>query len=172
LQWGTAGAAIIIVFYTPTVGLGCRSGAYLVYAAASTLTWVLLVTSSILTHFLATSRTHAGSTSEHPSSDRSKVLRFVRTLAIFLRRLGKSLAACNAIWIVLVCMLQFGGFFNRCYCFGSVLGLRSGAYDILIIGANEVTGPWLGGVGFACGSAVLFVGFVNLFINAKPTRSP
>jgi hypothetical protein len=42
----------------------------------------------------------------------------------------------------------------------------------IIIGANEVTGPWLGGVGFACGSAVLFAGFVNLFINAKPTRSP
>ena len=172
LQWGTAGAAIIILFYTPTVGLGCRSGAYLVYTAVSTLTWMLLVTSSVLTHFLATSRTHAGSTSEHPSFDHDKVLRFVRTLAIFLRRLGKSLAACNAIWIVLVCVLQFGSFFNRCYCFSSVLGLGSGAYGILIIGANEVTRPWLGGVGFACGSAVLFIGFINIFINAKPTRFP
>ncbi|KIM73392.1 hypothetical protein PILCRDRAFT_99326 [Piloderma croceum F 1598] len=172
LQWGTAGAAIIIVFYTPPVGLGCCSGAYLVYAAMSTLIWVLLTTSSILTHFLATSRTCARSTSEHLSSDHDKVLRFVQTLEIFLCRLGKSPAACNTIWIVLVCMLQFGSIFGQCYCFGSVLGLRSRACDILIIDANEVTRPWLGGVGFACGSAVLFVGFINLFINAKPTIFP
>ena len=172
LQWGTAGAVIIIVFYTPTVRLGCRSGAYLVYASVSTLTWVLLVTSSILTHFSATSRTRTRSTGEYPSPDHDKVLRFVRTMAIFLRRLGKSLAACNAIWIVLVCVLQFGSFFNRCFCFGSVFGLGSAeAYDIFIIGANEVTVPWLGGVGFAAGSAALYVGFINLFINAKPTRS-
>jgi hypothetical protein len=39
-----------------------------------------------------------------------------RFLAITLRRLGKLLAACNAIWIVLACLLQFGNFYNWCYC--------------------------------------------------------
>ncbi|KAJ7927974.1 hypothetical protein B0H13DRAFT_1968835 [Mycena leptocephala] len=33
LQWSTSGASILIVYFTPTVGLGCRSGAYLLYAA-------------------------------------------------------------------------------------------------------------------------------------------
>ncbi|GLB39631.1 hypothetical protein LshimejAT787_0701410 [Lyophyllum shimeji] len=37
LQWGTTGAAMIIVWFTPTTGLGCRSGAYILYGAASTV---------------------------------------------------------------------------------------------------------------------------------------
>jgi hypothetical protein len=182
LQWGTAGAAIIIVYYTPTVGLGCRSGSYLLYAAASTLIWMLLVTSSILTHLLATPSL-TGSANQEPDSDHDtihftqpwpRLQNFIRMLVIFLRRLGKVLATCNAIWIILVCTFQFSGFFSRCYCNSSAIGLGSGsgAYDVIIITANEVKGPWIGGVALALGSAFLFIGIVNLFINPVPTRSP
>ena len=185
LQWGTAGAAIIIIWFTPTVGLGCRSGSYLVYAGASTLTWILLMASSILTHSLAYPTvpiSHPSSTDKpcsdndelfHPGQQQWSHLRsFVRLLAITFRRSGKLLAAGNAIWIILSCVLQFGGFYDRCYCNSSVTGLKSGAYDIIIADASVLLGPWIGGVALACGSAAVFVGFVNLFIHSKPTRSP
>jgi hypothetical protein len=184
LQWGTAGAAIIIIWFTPTVGLGCRSGSYLVYAAASTLTWILLVTSSILTHSLAypTVPTSCASSANKPCSDKDEPFHpgqqwpclrsFVRLLAITFRRSGKLLAAGNAIWIVLSCTLQFGNFYNRCYCNSSVTGLRGGAFDTIIPAAGDLLGPWIGGVALACGSAAVFVGFINLFIHSKPTRSP
>ncbi|KAH0828792.1 hypothetical protein J3R83DRAFT_3237 [Lanmaoa asiatica] len=51
LQWGTTSAAVVIVWFTPTVGLGCRSLAYLVYGALSTAVWILLVSSSILGYY-------------------------------------------------------------------------------------------------------------------------
>jgi hypothetical protein len=42
IQWGTTGAAIMIAYLTPVVGLGCRSGSYLVYGVAGTLSWICL----------------------------------------------------------------------------------------------------------------------------------
>lgn len=178
LQWCTTGAAIIISYYTPTVGLSCRSGMYLTYASTSVLIWMLLVTSSILTHLLSAPKL-TGSTSQDTDHDTIHFTQplphlqtFIRMLAIFLRRLGKILATCNAIWIVMACVFQFTKFFTRCFCNSSVIGLGSGAYDVIIITANEVKGPWIGGVALALGSAFLFILFVNLFINPMPTRSP
>ncbi|KAF8839341.1 hypothetical protein BDN67DRAFT_780186 [Paxillus ammoniavirescens] len=51
LQWGTTGAAVLAVWFTPTTQLGCRSLAYLLYGALSTVAWFLLVSSSILAHY-------------------------------------------------------------------------------------------------------------------------
>ncbi|KAE9382354.1 hypothetical protein BT96DRAFT_298587, partial [Gymnopus androsaceus JB14] len=51
LQWGTAGAAIFVTWETPTRGLGCRSGSYLLYAIVSTIVWVLLIFANILSHY-------------------------------------------------------------------------------------------------------------------------
>ncbi|KAG9309679.1 hypothetical protein JVU11DRAFT_10351 [Chiua virens] len=48
LQWATTSAAILGLWFTPTVGLGCRSLVYLLYGALSTTVWILLVFSSIL----------------------------------------------------------------------------------------------------------------------------
>jgi hypothetical protein len=120
---------------------------------------MLLVTSSILTHFLA-------------SSNKSwpRLLNFGRVVAVVLRRAGKTLATCNAIWIILACTLQLGGFFDRCYCNSDVIGLKNGAYDIIIGSGNELKWPWIRGLSLAFGSVFLFVAFVNLFINSKPTR--
>ncbi|KAG8221406.1 hypothetical protein J3R82DRAFT_1589 [Butyriboletus roseoflavus] len=51
LQWGTTGAAILVVWFTPTIGFGCRSLAYLTYGALSTAVWILLVSSSVLGYY-------------------------------------------------------------------------------------------------------------------------
>ena len=50
LQWGTTGAALMIAYLTPTKGLGCRSGAYLLYGTNATVAWSLLAMSSLFSH--------------------------------------------------------------------------------------------------------------------------
>ena len=155
LQWGTSGAAILIVWETPTVGLGCRSGSFLLHAGASTLVWMLLVTSSVLTHFLA-------STKLGP-----QLRNFGNVMTIALRRSGKILSTFNAIWIVLACALQFGNFMDRCFCNSSWFGLRHHAFDIIDMNPNPLKGVWIGGVAFASCTALVFVVFINLFVDAK-----
>lgn len=50
LQWGTTGAALMIAYLTPTKGLGCRSGAYLLYGTNATVAWSSLALSSLFSH--------------------------------------------------------------------------------------------------------------------------
>ncbi|KAI0034054.1 hypothetical protein K488DRAFT_46440 [Vararia minispora EC-137] len=140
LQWGTVGGAIIAHWAAPPVGLGCRSGAYIVYAAAGTVSWVLLVVSSILS-FYSSNATEL----ECPRSSRRAMILAGR-MATLLRRLGKLLAACNAVWIVLSCILLFTSFYDRCWCNSSVLGRGRNAYAILIPqdkDVNQVKTTWI-----------------------------
>ncbi|KAG6371065.1 hypothetical protein JVT61DRAFT_10602 [Boletus reticuloceps] len=51
LQWGTTIAAILAAWFTPTIGLGCRSLAYLIYGMLSTAVWILLLLSSVLGYY-------------------------------------------------------------------------------------------------------------------------
>ena len=51
VQWGTTGAAILIAYNTPVAGLGCRSGAYLVYGLLGTAGWLFHVASMMLSHW-------------------------------------------------------------------------------------------------------------------------
>lgn len=41
----------MIVWYTPTTGLGCRSGAYIIYGALATIVWAMMLLSSLFTHW-------------------------------------------------------------------------------------------------------------------------
>jgi hypothetical protein len=50
LQWGTTGSAIFVAYSIPAVGLGCRSGSYLIYGIAATASWLLLVFSNLISH--------------------------------------------------------------------------------------------------------------------------
>ncbi|VDB92011.1 unnamed protein product [Peniophora sp. CBMAI 1063] len=51
LLWGTVGGGIVVVLYTPTKGLGCRSGAYILYAAVATVIWLFMVLVSVLSYY-------------------------------------------------------------------------------------------------------------------------
>jgi len=158
LQWGTACAAVVVSWFTPTIGLGCRSGGYLLYGALSTLSWMILVASSFLSHY---------STTAPPET---KSVWITAQLSIFLRRLGKIIASFNAMWILVSCMFQFSKFYDRCYCNSSVLGLGARAFDVILLNHNDIVGmkgAWIGGAFLAAGSAIMFVVFVNLFINPE-----
>ncbi|KAK6442916.1 hypothetical protein LTR95_000794 [Oleoguttula sp. CCFEE 5521] len=50
VQWGTTGASVLIAYKTPTVGLGCRSGSYLVYGATGTVAWLCLLIGACFSH--------------------------------------------------------------------------------------------------------------------------
>ncbi|RXW23552.1 hypothetical protein EST38_g2313 [Candolleomyces aberdarensis] len=121
LQWGTVGAAFIVVYYTPTTGLGCRSASYLLFGALSTAVWFLLLISSLLVHYVSTSSPSSAYTRIRPLNLQQYQagpsyplhLSLIRHFAIFLRRLAKLLATVNALWILTTCLFQFGNFFDR-----------------------------------------------------------
>ncbi|KAJ2912698.1 hypothetical protein MD484_g7711, partial [Candolleomyces efflorescens] len=129
LQWGTVGAAFIVVYYTPTTGLGCRSASYLLFGTLSTIVWFMLLISSILAHYVSTSSPSSAYMRIKPLNPQQSRrqpyalrLSMARHLAIHLRRLAKVLAALNALWILTTCFFQFTNFFDRCYCNSSVFG--------------------------------------------------
>ncbi|KAJ7505225.1 hypothetical protein B0H11DRAFT_1977575 [Mycena galericulata] len=161
LQWGTAGASILIVYFTPTVGLGCRSGAYLLYSSMATLIWALLVISSIVSHYATTC---------HESSVPHRAAAGV---ALFIRRLAKFLATLNAAWILAAFLLQFGNAYDTCYCNSDVLGLGKRAYMTMLLEQSDISAmkaAWVGGVVLAVLVSSLFLGFINLFIDSPRRR--
>ena len=140
------------------LGLGCRSGSFIVYGAASTLVWLLLLISSILSHY-ATTVTASRTVEDF-------LPKLAGRLSIGFRRVGKVLAACNAVWIVATCVFQFSNFFDTCWCNSSVPTWRTEAYMILDYSPDDLQGvkaAWIGGVILAAGTATGFILFIYIF---------
>ncbi|KZV93549.1 hypothetical protein EXIGLDRAFT_787757 [Exidia glandulosa HHB12029] len=158
MQWITTGAAVYITYQTPTTGLGCRSGAFLIYGIIATISWFLLL--------LATALSHASESpgSGHPSQNQV----YYNTICTTLRITGKVLAALNAIWIVTLCMFQFTGIWNTCFCMSGVWSRGKGAYVMLgLTWAEHVQlgtrNVWIGGMaltGLGAGLYSVFIKFV------------
>jgi hypothetical protein len=204
LQLGTAGAALIQAWYTPTrgenftvlsppscllitvTGLGCRSLCCLMYAVLSTTVWVMLVTSSILTHYASTtqypSEGHAIRESKAKDEEgqvkdgegqallEGKAIRhrsIARGASIILRRLGKFIAAFNAVLAVVACVCQFGNVFDNCYCNSSVFSLGKHAYSVVTLQDLDfwiIQSAWIGSVFLAGGTAAIYVLFANFLL--------
>ena len=133
------------------VRLGCRSASFLVYGVLSTIVWILLVSSSILTHYATMQPLNHW---EQPVNDWS--MRAARLTSIFPRRLGKLIATLQSIWIFISCMFQLSNFYDGCYCNSDVFWLRGRAYNVIQLMADDLAGAkgaWLGGVsgGRGCG---------------------
>ncbi|KAJ7620425.1 hypothetical protein FB45DRAFT_930191 [Roridomyces roridus] len=108
LQWGTTGAAIYVAYSTPFVGIGCRSGSYLIFGIAATLSWLLLVLAHLISHTLM------------QRLERNPQVRtgtgMLGALAVLTRLMGKGLAMCNALWIVASTVMEDIGTFQTCWC--------------------------------------------------------
>lgn len=170
LQWGTASASIIIQYFTPTVGLGCRSASVLLYAASSTLVWLFLTTSSILSHSASPhhpSLTLDCSTSRTQSDSATASKRFLRLLASIMRTLGVMIAVLNAIQFVISSGLQFGGIYSNCWCESVKLTLGLEAYVTVLIRDNDLRSPWIGGVVLGISTVVIFTLGTSLFYNPE-----
>ncbi|KAG2151539.1 hypothetical protein DEU56DRAFT_555464 [Suillus clintonianus] len=166
LQWATTGAAVLVVYFTPTVGLGCRSLGYLVYGALATTIWAMLVVSSIFSHY-------ASSYSDRPRSPLSSMTtRIARVLSNLLRWGGKSLAILNALWIIAAGMLQFTSIYDNCYCNSSVLGRGAQyAYDIVVtdgLDLNQTKAAWFGALALGGSTAFGFICYMSLLTDLVP----
>ncbi|KAG1788940.1 uncharacterized protein HD556DRAFT_1495779 [Suillus plorans] len=168
LQWATTGAAVMVVYFTPTMGLGCRSLGYILYGALATIVWAMLVTSSIISHY-----TYLYSARSSWSPFFSITMRLAKVLSDLLRWSGKFLATVNAVWLITASMLQFADVYDNCYCNSSALGRGvQHAYNIVMtdsldLGLTETA--WWGGLALACSTSVGFVFFMSLWIDLVPT---
>jgi len=93
-----------------------------------------------------------------------------RRFSITLRRLGKVVASLNAIWILVSCFFQFSNFFNRCYCNSSIFYWGARAFTLIDPSPYDhayMRKGWTGGVVLASGSVLVYLVFVNLFINPE-----
>jgi len=161
LQWGTTGSAALILISTPTTGLGCRSGSYILYGTVSTMIWLVLLLSSYLAHH-AKVRHDCGV----PRSGINAVT-VAEGLATLLRRLSILAAGFNTLGIVLACVFQFSNFYSTCYCNSSVLGRGAQhAYNIIAAGYNfnHMKGPWVGGIVLSGGCVFVFLFFLHLML--------
>ena len=153
--WQFIPLIFLFVSLIALTGLGCRSASYLLYAVLSTVVWMLLLTSSILTHY-------------YTITTYGLRARAAKHLSIFFRLLGKFIAAFNAIWILLACVLQFGGFFDSCYCNSNIFSLRDHAYNAILLTPGDVSvikSAWIGGVCMSAGSVILYTLFVSVYID-------
>ena len=165
--WQFIPLPFLFVSLIALTGLGCRSASYLLYAVLSTVVWMLLLTSSILTHYYTI--TTPGLRARHHITHRWSMWA-AKHFSIFFRLLGKFIAAFNAIWILLACVLQFGGFFDSCYCNSSIFSLRDHAYNIISLTLGDVSvikSAWIGGVCMSAGSVILYTLFVSVYIDTS-----
>jgi hypothetical protein len=156
LQWATTGSAAIIVLFTPTTGLGCRSAVYILYGLVSTIVWLMLLSSSYLAH-----RAKVRHGRENPTRPGFNSANFSEGLAAFLRRFAVLFAVCNALCSILAGAFQFSNFFSTCYCDSSVLGRGAQhAYNVIDFSgydARHETEIWAAGVVLAVVYVILFL---------------
>lgn len=100
LQWGTIGAAMVVNYRMPPVGLDSRTLSFLVYGATATLSMLLCVASSILAHI---SRSQSDPVSRPPWFQAC-----LNGGAAVCGYFGKALAFITGIWVV-ICFFQSSG---------------------------------------------------------------
>ena len=117
---------MLLKVFSPPMGLGCHAVTWLMYTAGSTTVWMMMVLSA--------------------SVDCARV-------SILLRGVGKVLAATNAFFLIVMCLLNALGLDRTCYC-GSGGPFprstpRSTAPYIFSLTPNQVTSrnaAWVGGM--------------------------
>lgn len=163
LQWGTAGAAVIIHYWKRPVGLGCRALSFLLYGVAGTTSLFLFLASSILAHISRPQPGQPYSWSQSPT--------LLDAGAILCRRLGKVVAVLSAVGILMVCLFQATGAFNTCFCASTTFD--KGRNQVVFRAVNSVlepgiSGVWVGALAMAFSTAVLF-GF-SIYLGTPPRR--
>jgi len=115
LQWGTTGASIAIHYKMHPIGLGCRAISLLMYGISGTVSFFLLLASSVLAHL---SRPRPESTYRY-----SRLRAYQNTGAIVCRMLGKSLAVLAGLGILVISFAQPLAVFDNCWCSTTTLNI-------------------------------------------------
>ncbi|EXL89892.1 hypothetical protein NOF04DRAFT_9770 [Fusarium oxysporum II5] len=156
-QWGTTGAAIIMAYYTPMIGFGCRSGSYLLYGILSTVVLFILILSMALSH--QAMRMYQAEHIRPPTTNFSKRWTVTWTHWLFCfgsnitRLAGKFLAVANSIVLVQIAVLEFVGLFDNCWCKSCHLQFGDNGYAVLFRSNEDyqkiAEGSWIGGLSMA-----------------------
>ena len=182
LQFGTTGAAVIIIIYTPRTGLGCRSLGYLIYGGVAIIIMFLTILSTILARISEVCKDKSSlphtpevredksplpHTSEvredkSPPAHTSEVHEdksFLWFAMIAVRCTCLVLAVLNSVGLIVMSCLQFSNALDTCYCNASVLGNGTNTYIIVIV-TELIDTMWYArayGVGTAVGSISAFI---------------
>jgi len=120
LQCGTATAALIIIFFTPPIGLECRSLGYIAYGALGSVIMILTIFSTIFARI-----------SETRKKESAIVKGFTKFIAIAFRWISFFLALINGVALIALCCLQFSHFLDNCYCNSTILGRGVDSYMVI-----------------------------------------
>ncbi|KAJ6611596.1 hypothetical protein B0H10DRAFT_353009 [Mycena sp. CBHHK59/15] len=139
LQWGTTGVAAFVAYSTPSVGIGCRSGSYLIYGLAATVSWLVLILSNLLSHAVM----------QRVVRDPDGRIGSIGWLAVGTRLGGKTLAICNAIWLVASGVMGDIGVFQSCWCQTDSLQYGQSGWAPVFKGQQDLRNVaqsiWIGG---------------------------
>jgi len=128
LQCGTTAAATIIIVFTPTVGLGCRSLGYTIYGGTAIIIMFLNIFSTIFARISET------------REKRSTVIKwFTGFIAIAFRRISFLFALISGVGLIVLSCFQFSHFLDNCYCNSSVIGRGTGSYIIVFYNGSVTT---------------------------------
>jgi len=179
-QWGTTGAAIIIAYYTPMTGFGCRSGSYLVYGATATVVFVLLVLSMVLSHLAMKGYqdVHVNNNVNNFETgwrDRTWGHWFLCVFANLTRLLGKVLAVANSVVLVLIALFEFLGMFDNCWCKSCFPNYGDGGYAVIVRSDEDfrkvAQGAWVGGICMATAVCIILAIIFKFSARAKIARN-
>ncbi|KAJ7217528.1 hypothetical protein C8J57DRAFT_1598487 [Mycena rebaudengoi] len=150
-QWLTTGSALFAAWMTPTIGLGCHSGSFILYGALSTLSFLVLLLGEILQQFY------------HPTTSHLPLQEKIGFFAVVCRRVGKLFAWFNAFMFISVDVLTFANVLDNCFCESSVLGLGfNGGYNTIYYASMHLLNWWVTAVVVASVSAAVF--WFSIFI--------
>jgi len=172
LQWGTTASAVLILIFTPTVGLGCRSGAYLLYGILSTVVWLMMLASSVLNHYCSIHTSDQGIELPRRRSNVDSVSA-AAAASDFFRRTAVVVASANSAWIIITCVFQFANHFDTCYCNSSVIGLGArNAYNVITLDYSllNMRGIWAGSLVLGGGCIIAYTMFIFLLVE-PPARN-
>jgi hypothetical protein len=183
----------MMAYLTPTVGLGCRSGGYLIYGVGATISWALIICSFLLSHTVnlhyqdiymgerafdsreENTDLEDASESQDPETYNLSAHRRTRWhsilafLTVTTRVSGKVIAAANACWVIISAIFEFTGVYSSCWCEtdADVLGNR-GWVTLFATSQSFQTACrsfWIGGVIFSF--AVCFCAYVGFLFGCK-----
>ena len=168
--------AFLVVYFTPTVGLGCRSLAYAIYLSASILSAVMLIIASILSDWWMWVESSMVGCVGHPLGRENRKMSYlgrfvpnsqhvVALTAVLTRVVGKLVAYLNGLGLILHCLFQFTNFYRQCFCMSSYFGLRERAF-VSFLTADEVRESaertWAACLAVSLISMLFFMGYIKI----------
>jgi hypothetical protein len=176
VQWTTTMSAFIMAFLTPTVGIGCRSGGYLLYGTIGTIVMILMIISMLLSNRAMQkyqSRYSDWTDTDEDGNARSREMMFhgfpqsaLCKWAVGTRACGKALACANMLWLISSSIFEYIGLYNTCWCKSCFVSFGHKGWAVLFKSDQDfqsvAQGPWAGGIAMSTIVSAIFVVFFAL----------